>query len=433
MATVFGSLTYFNVRYATYRVADLQLLDLANGLANVLTEDDESTFFVELTDSQLDVFQRDHSQLHYYRIWNAQQSIVDTSHPGLEIPVMEATGSRTRAGCRELKVSGPSGSHILVGRKIPAELQQLIVLAATSFVAGIIVLAALLGGGWYLTGRALEPIHRISQAAAMVSESRLSERIDVTTMESELSNLGLSINSAFDRLQHAVERQTRFTADASHELRTPLSIIITHADRVLKNQRSPAEYEEVLLVIHNSAKRMQGMVEGLLMLARCDSPCIEQNMEPLQLDELVEETCDTYQHLAAEKSIQLDVSALAVRVYGNPTLLSEAIGNLVENAIKYSPCEACVSVRLRREEGYAVLEITDNGPGIPSEYQPFVFDRFFRVDKARTSDNQGSVGLGLAIMKSIVEIHNGKVTLSSQEGHGACFTLTLELLENRQS
>lgn len=425
MATVLGSLTYLNVRYAIYRMVDLQLANLAQGLASVLTEDDERTFLFELTNGQLDSFQRDNSQLLFYRIWNDQQSIVDTSDSALEIPVMKANGSRTRNGCRELSVNGPSGSRILVGRRIPSELQQLNVLAATSWLVGILVLAAMLGGGWYLTGRALEPIHRISKAAAMVSESTISERIDVSTMESELFNLAQAINGAFDRLQYAVERQSRFTADASHELRTPLTIIIAHADRVLKSPRTATEYQNVIQIVLKSAKRMQGMVEGLLMLTRCDSPGIEQYMESIQFDELIEETCDTYQLLASQKSIQLDVSSIPTRVYGNPALLGEAIGNLVSNAIKYSPCETRVSVELCREEGLAVLTISDNGAGIPSEYQPFVFDRFFRIDKARTSDDQGSIGLGLAIVSAIVKIHGGKVMLSSQEGEGASFRVTL--------
>lgn len=433
MATVFGSLTYLNVRYATYRVADLQLADLAQGLAAVLTEDDERTFLVELTNGQLDAFQRDYSQLLYYRMWNERQSIIDTSHPTMEIPVMRANGSRTRNGCRELSVNGPSGSRILVGRKIPREVQQLNVLAATSFLVGVLVLVAMLGGGWYLIGRALEPIHRISQAAARVSESTISERIDVSTMESELSNLSQAINDAFDRLQYAVERQTRFTADASHELRTPLSIIIAHADGVLKCPRSPAEYQEVLHIVQKSAKRMQGMADGLLMLARCDSFSNAQNMGPLRFDEIVEEACDSYQHLAAQKSIRLDVNASALLVFGNPSLLTEAISNLVANAIKYAPFEGCVSVQLARVEDSAVLTVSDNGPGISSEDQPFVFDRFFRADNARTSDSHGSIGLGLAIVKSIVEMHKGTVTLFSQLGSGAVFKLHFALFDERQT
>ena len=428
MATVFGSLTYVNVHHAIYRAVDSQLLELANGLAAVLTRTENGTFLVELSNSQLDAFQRDYAESLYYRIWNEQQSEIDTSHPGYDIPMMLSTGSRTRDGSRELNASGPSGSRILVGRKIPRELQQLNLLAATSIVVGIVVLAAMLGGGWYLTGQVLEPIHRISQAAATVSESTISERIDVSTMELELSNLAQAINGAFDRLQQAVERQSRFTADASHELRTPLAIIIAHADRVLKIPRSPAEYQEVLQIVQRSAKRMQGIADGLLILARCDASIKEQNMEPIQFDEIVEETCDTYQHLAAQKSIRLDVHTIPLRVFGNPFLLSEAIGNLVANAIKYSVFEGHVSVQLSREQDHAMLTISDNGPGISSENQPLVFDRFFRVDKARTSDSQGSIGLGLAIVKSIVEMHKGRVSLISQLGKGSAFQLKFTII-----
>ena len=154
-------------------------------------------------------------------------------------------------------------------------------------------------------------------------------------------------------------------------------------------------------------------------------------MEPIQFDELVEETCDSYQNLAQQKSIRLDFKLASICILGNPTLLSEAIGNLIGNAIKYTPSEGQVIIQLVREADLAVLTVSDNVTGISNENQPLVFDRFFRVDKVRTSDIQGGIGLGLAITKSIIETHAGQVGLTSDPGIGTTFKLTLEVFEER--
>jgi heavy metal sensor kinase len=289
---------------------------------------------------------------------------------------------------------------------------------------GSIVLILTLAAGWFLTGRALAPIARISEAAAAVSASNLAARIDVAEMETELGDLATTINSTFDRLQRAFDQQTQFTADASHELRTPLSIVLAQADLTLKRTRSVAEYQDALETIRRSARRMKSVVEGLLVLARADTGALALVKEEMDLAPAVEDACRLLAPLAAERSVNLETRLQPLLAWVDRERFAELMANLIGNAIRYNREGGRVEVCLQNKNGDALLEVADTGIGIPEDELPHVFERFYRVDKARSRALGGS-GLGLAIAKWVVEAHGGRITVASQAGHGTTFNVWL--------
>jgi heavy metal sensor kinase len=275
---------------------------------------------------------------------------------------------------------------------------------------------------------ALAPIARISRTAQAMSEGDLSARIAVEQTESELGQLASTLNDAFDRLSEAVARQQRFTADASHELRTPLATLSAELEWALSRERTADEYRASLETCGRSASRMRGVVEGLLALARVDAgePLREQSAFPL--GPLVLETVAQLRPLAdrcgVAVSVDDDPSGGTGDVRGDPGLLRQAITNLVSNAIQYNRTGGSVTIAVRDESAAVFVEVADTGQGIPREALPRVFDRFFRADEARARAVGGS-GLGLALVKRIVDAHGGDISCSSEEGLGARFVIRL--------
>lgn len=430
ITATFGTLTQITVQRLLEQELDERLYEQATALADVLIPEDDGTFRVELMPEQIAHFQDESPGAYYYRIWNAHQSLVDTSHPELAVAGVDGPGARTSGNVREVVLTGPGGTHILVGRSLAQEQAQLNRLAGTSVAVGLFVLLPLLAGGWFLTSRALAPIERISHAAAAVSTSNRNERIDVSRMESELAELARTVNEAFDRLQDAVDRQKRFTADASHELRTPLSVIMARADLALKSERTNEEYREALTVVRHAAARMNSVVEGLLTLARADAGEMPLKQEPCEIHEVIVEVCQLLQPLILQRTLTIESDCLPVRVMGDRERIREAISNILSNAVQYNRPGGMIRIRLGEEPGLALIRVEDTGVGIPECQQPHLFDRFFRGDESRSSQwsrsgiARGS-GLGLAITRWIVEAHGGNIQLTSREGEGTVVTLRL--------
>jgi heavy metal sensor kinase len=427
MTAVFGVLTHVNVRRSMERQLDDRLHEQAIGLAEVLVPETDGKFRVELLPEQVDRYQEDQADSPYYRIWNAQGLLVDTSHPDRVVDYPSALGSTNREKHREFVIEGPAGSRILVGRGMQSEQAQLQTLAGTCVVVGLFVLLSLLAGGWFLTSRALAPIDRISKAAAAISASRRTERIDVACMERELADLARTVNGAFDRLQQAIDRQTRFTADASHELRTPLSVIIARTDLALKGDRTASDYRDALTIVRHAAARMKSVVEGLLTLARADAGDARLDLARCNLQQIVEDTCLFLRPLVDQKELTLSCQLEPLSIIGDVARIGDAVANVLGNAVQHNRPGGRIDVKLYGEGQQAVIVVSDTGPGIPAAQQPFVFDRFFRVDESRSGAAGGS-GLGLAITKWIAEAHGGNVSLSSREGEGTTVVLRFRSL-----
>jgi signal transduction histidine kinase len=240
-----------------------------------------------------------------------------------------------------------------------------------------------------------------------------------------------------DRLQAAFERQRQFTADASHELRSPLAIIELESNRALERLRTPKEYEKVLRLIQSENEWMSSLVNELLLLARMDARQIAMRAERLDLSDVVLDVTERLNPLAQARGVVLKTGALIeCYVQADRVYLAQLLINLVENAIKYTQRnDASVLVesanQVLGDQQWSLVRITDNGPGIPEEHLPYIFNRFYRMDKARSRqvDDEGEQvsgsGLGLAIAKSIAEVYGGKIDVHNQVGIGKTFTVWL--------
>ena len=313
---------------------------------------------------------------------------------------------------------------VVVGRSTDEIEQALDGLVRTLTIAVPLTLVLAAGGGVFLARRALKPVDQISQAARGISESDLSQRIEVNTKD-ELGRLSSTLNQMIERLQRAFRRQQQFTGDASHELRTPLSVIQAESSLALQKERPASDYKQSLGTINQEANHMSSIIDRLLTLARADAGKEQLAFQEVNLGKLIQDLCVDVEILCREKGLgfQLDETYDFI-VKGDEGMLRQLFLNLLYNAIRYTPSGGTVSVSFSTEGKMAVVAITDTGIGIPPEDISLIFERFYRVDKAR-SRSEGGSGLGLAICWHIAEAHGGKIEVESQVGQGSTFTVWL--------
>jgi heavy metal sensor kinase len=294
----------------------------------------------------------------------------------------------------------------------------------------LLTLVIALVGGFWLADRAMRPVKTITQAARSIGETDLSRRLNMKSKD-ELGQLADTFDAMLARLQAAFERQRQFVADASHELRTPLTIVNLETSRASASRRSPQEYQHALNIIHSENDFMSSLVNDLLTLARMDAGQTTIEKTPLDLSDVVVETLERLTPLAVRNGVTLEAGELPeARILGDRQSLLQMLSNLVENAIKYtSGDQKLVRVETGTKDGNPWVRVSDSGPGIAPEHIPHLFDRFYRVDKARTRDEgTGSTpgspsgsGLGLSIVQWIAHVHNGEVSVESKLGAGTTF------------
>jgi heavy metal sensor kinase len=294
------------------------------------------------------------------------------------------------------------------------------------FIAVIAVMIASTLGGVVISRKALAPVEDISGTIDSISESNLSERIDVEQVPKELRILASSFNSTVDRLENAFCRQNQFAADASHELRTPLSVILSQSEIALRKERTAKEYRNALTEVLETAKRMSATVRKLLALNRLSADKGALNLESLDLGAIIDESVRQLRPLAENKKIRLQLPGTAdpLPVRGDRTALLELFTNLLDNAIKYNVPGGEVRISVKKENGVVLCEIEDTGIGIPDGDREKVFDRFYRVDRSRSKEVEGS-GLGLSICREIVRLHGGGLELRSGQGDGTSVLVRL--------
>lgn len=290
----------------------------------------------------------------------------------------------------------------------------------------ILLLASL--GGYFLARKSLLPIALMNQQTQRITAENLSAQLDVANPRDEVGRLAITINELLARLDAAFQEQKRFIADASHELRTPLAVLRGETEVALQKERGTADYQESLALIKDEAERLSRIVENLFLLARepVDAPSLIK--EPVRLDGLVNECVRAAHVLAMQKGLRLtsDNELPAITVDGDDEMLKRMLLNLIDNAVKYTPPGGQINVGLRTQNGHARIVVTDTGIGIPAADQPRIFDRFYRVDKAR-SRALGGAGLGLSISRWIVEGHSGSLSVESAPDRGSAFTVELPL------
>lgn len=288
------------------------------------------------------------------------------------------------------------------------------------------VLAAL--GGYVMAGRTLKPIGVMAEQARRITSESLDQRLPNPNPHDELGQLATVFNETLQRLGNSFESLKRFTADASHELRTPLTALRAVGEVALRDTGDTKALRETVGSMLEEAQRLNDLIDSMLLLARVESGRSPLRRETVHLDELMAEVCDSVAVLAAEKRQAIRLAGeTGVAVSADRVLLRQAAMNILHNAIRYSPAGSKVSVRCCHRDADAVIEITDEGPGIALEHQQKIFERFYRIDKAR-SRAEGGAGLGLAIAKLSVEQLGGAIELESLVSRGSAFRIVLPTL-----
>ncbi len=289
-----------------------------------------------------------------------------------------------------------------------------------------IPMAIILSGlaGWLIATRALRPVEEMADAARRITAENLSERIEIKGQD-EIGMLAETFNDMIARLEASFDRIKRFTADASHELRTPLTILKGEVEVALKMERTVEGLRKVLMSNLEEIDRLSKIVNDLLLLARMESNREEFRFSEVSLDELIEERYMQMRTFALDKGVKMEMEKKdGVKVKGDPAKLKQLFLNLMDNAIKYTPPGGRVHVSVGREDGFAVVTVSDTGIGIPQKDLPHIFDRFYRVERA---GREGGSGLGLSICKLIVEAHGGRIDVESRQGRGSTFRVFLPI------
>ena len=302
--------------------------------------------------------------------------------------------------------------------------------------ASVGTFSVLLSAGVVLltVGRALRPIDSVTNAALQITRADdLSRRVPLTGPPTdEVGRLVTAFNATLERLEKLFNSQRRFLADVSHELRTPLTAIRGNVDIMRRMKDAPADRES-LDAIQSESERMSRLVGDLLMLAQAESGNLPLSRNDMELDTLLLDVYQQARVLAGNKLTVTLGEEDQARGYGDRDKIKQVLLNLVSNAIKYTALGGQVTLGLARVNGWARFTVADSGVGIPTDDLPHVFDRFYRVDKARTrgAGAPGGAGLGLSIAKWIAQAHGGRLEVSSQMGKGSCFSLWLPLAETR--
>ncbi len=339
-------------------------------------------------------------------------------------------GARNRLLINSMRFTATDGSRFLLESGAPYNQIEVVLhgLLLTLAIYMPFIVSLAVAGGYWLMRRSLQPVDEITRRAEGITSTNLSQRLPVIRTGDELERLSISLNRMIERLDEAFQHINRFSADASHELRTPLTILQLELEGIAQNYREESGVAEQIGSALEETHRMSRIVESLLAISRLDAGEVKMERTRIDLGELAASTANEMALLADEKGIALSTrTANSVYVEGDRTRLQQVIVNLIDNSIKYTQEGGKIEVSIAREERTAVLGVSDNGPGIPSDCLPHVFERFYRADKAR-SRASGGAGLGLSIVKAICAAHAAEVKVSSQPGQGTCFRVELPLL-----
>jgi heavy metal sensor kinase len=431
LLVIFCSVAYLTLSHNLYENLDNSLQSRLTEIRTKLAIEIGPTIYAGQPDTVLLVYSDDSTLLQSF---GPQIEITDIDSVITEVlsgqePFFDdktVDGQETRLHAAPFSLSPTTGVVIIVGQ-LTAGIENVLgnfryILGISAL--GIIILAGL--GGLFLASRALKPVDRITKTAQDIGERDLSRRITVTSQD-EIGRLATTLNGMIERLDAAFDRQKQFTADASHELRTPLAVMQAESTLALSKERSEAEYRKSLELISQEISHMSAIIGKLLFLARSDAGKEPLNFEDVDIPELLIELAQDVDVLARDKNIRFTfIPSENLVVKGDRVKLRQLFLNILENAVRYTPDEGVITLSAAGLDGMALVSVADTGIGIPPEDLPHIFERFYRVDKAR-SRAEGGVGLGLAIAKYIAEVHGGRVEVSSELGKGSTFSVYLPL------
>jgi heavy metal sensor kinase len=441
MLVGFGALVYGLLRSALYERIDRSLLtewdELKNDRRLATDRDERLRYRIHEFDEHQHGFCVVYDQ--EGKVRQRTEKLAGTSVPpappaddpprfaDLSLPVI----GRQRALCGSLKLGEEKLTVLFLSplEDVDGALAQLLGALST---AGPIALVLAGWLGYLLARKSLAPMEKLHRSTQQITADRLDRRLPVVNPADEVGRLTRTINSMIERLERSFAEIRRFTADASHELRTPLAAIRTEAELALGKALSVEQHEELLGSILEECERLTRLTDQLLALAREDAGGSRPAPSPVDLATLMTRVAETMRPLAEVKTIRLHQNQNDhLPIYGDETRLREVFYNLLDNAIKYTPEGGTVEVGLGQQGQAAVVTVRDTGIGIPPEHLPRVFDRFYRVDKAR-SRAEGGTGLGLSIAQKIVTDHGGRIELKSAPGQGTTCTVILPMNQARE-
>lgn len=288
-------------------------------------------------------------------------------------------------------------------------------------------------GGWLLSTASLRPIDIITRTADEITARNLSQRIPKIDTNDEVGHLVRTFNQMIDRIEKGFNQVKKFTSDVSHELRTPLTILQGELEIALHSRKTPEEYEDVIVSALEEVGRLSSVVETLLELSRAETGQIKLNFQNENISKIAQDVAEDISIIAETKKIKIESkieSELVLLI--DPPRIHQALLNLLENSVKYTPEFGKILLQVQKKDGFAEIIVEDNGIGIPADEISFIFDRMYRVDKARTSNIKGT-GLGLSIVKWIVEAHNGTINVESEINKFSRFIVKLPLVHPETS
>jgi signal transduction histidine kinase len=280
-------------------------------------------------------------------------------------------------------------------------------------------------GGWFLASRALRPIDYITKTARAISNGDLNQRLRMPRTEDEVGRLAVTFDEMLNKLENSINKERQFASDASHELRTPIAIISAQAEEALSGAHNTKEYKEALSTVQKESKKMSHIISQLLMMYRSNEGRYKFNFEVIDLKLIAGEIVKEFKNIASENGIKISFNAEEeIKIRLDQTLITRLIINLIDNAIRYNKKGGRVSVSINRENDFAKIIVEDNGIGMSEEVIPYIFNRFYQVEKSR--GNIGT-GLGLSIVKWIVDLHKGEINVESKVNQGSKFVIKLPL------
>lgn len=303
---------------------------------------------------------------------------------------------------------------------------------SNAFVAALPLALLIIGvGSWMGSGRALRSVEELARAAESVNASSLDQRLAPESVEVEFRRLVTVFNNMLDRLERSFSQALRFSADAAHEFRTPLTVLQGQIEQALQRAPDGSEQQEFYGDLLDEVQRLKAIAQKLLLLSQADSGQLRPALETIDLSDIIDETVEDTQILAADLAVDASVSA-GVRVRADRDLLRQALTNLASNAIKYNREGGAIGFDLSVRDGWATLDISNTGPGIPPGEQDRLFERFYRADRARSRRTEGA-GLGLSLAREIIRVHGGELVLLSSGDDLTTFRMTLPLADNSDS
>jgi heavy metal sensor kinase len=436
---VFGAGMWFILRQNLYDLVDdgleSQIEDLKSFLGSQkkdasvakLKEEVDETYSIEHSGDYLEVYLEGGDLIYRASFLEGQQAAL---FPPDEVstPIFRSRRIEHRHFRFVFQKLTVNGRTYIVEMGVPADdaFETLSLFRSYLLMFAPVLLLVAAGVGYWLSRRALSPVDALVRSAREIGGTNLNSRLQKLETGDELQRLSDTLNEMLERIERAFLRVTQFTGDASHELRTPVSLIRTEAELALRRSRGEAEYKESLRHILHEAERTTTLIEQLLSLARADSGRETLDLQAVDLCQTLRGVVDSWQQVATVRDLKFSASLYHENAFvlGDETLLRRLVDILLDNAFKYTPSPGSIRLVLEHEGDGAVITVQDSGAGIAEEEQNKIFERFYRVDKAR-SRTQGGAGLGLSIARWIVTQHQGSIRVESHPGQGAIFRVEI--------